>query len=373
MQRLEIWRLHYAFCCQNCRFAKSDLFKNCLQDRHCCSERWVILNETRCNQQQFSLSVHLPAGNHNGDSTMKINALSTNSVMGWLFAVDRILRGESIPQIADVDRDIKFPVVGVSLIVIAMAVVYGFCMGVFSLIHGAESSEYSRALLQTFASMTKVPMLYCLTLLITFPSLYVFNALVGSRLKVTPVFKLLVASLAVNLAVLVSLGPILAFFSASTPNYSFIILLNVGIFTIAGILGLMFLVQALNRLANSTAQKISQTSPPNAAELSSSTSRLAAKRNPAAKKPLVDFTDKSPPREAVLVPSAIESPTNTQLGRHVKKVFACWVIVFGLVGAQMGWVLRPFIGSPDLPFQFFRARESNFFEAVFGAFWNMFS
>ena len=167
---------------------------------------------------------------------MKLNAISSNSFMPWLFAVDRILRGESIPLIAGDDRDVKFPVVGVSLVVIAMAVIYGFCMGVFSLIHGAESSEYSRALLQTFASMTKVPMLYCLTLVITFPSLYVFNALVGSRLKVTPVFKLLVASLAVNLAVLVSLGPILAFFSASTPNYSFIVLLNVCIFTIAGVL-----------------------------------------------------------------------------------------------------------------------------------------
>ena len=189
---------------------------------------------------------------------MKINALPTNSFMSWLFAVDRILRGESIPLLAGENRDFKFPVVGVSMVVIAMAVVYGFCMGVFSLIHGAESSEYSRALLQTFASMTKVPMLYCLTLLITFPSLYVFNALVGSRLKVTPVFKLLVASLAVNLAVLVSLGPILAFFSASTPNYSFIVLLNVGIFAIAGMLGLMFLIQSLNRLASSTAQQISR-------------------------------------------------------------------------------------------------------------------
>ena len=114
---------------------------------------------------------------------MKINALPTNSFMSWLFAVDRILRGESIPLLAGENRDFKFPVVGVSMVVIAMAVVYGFCMGVFSLIHGAESSEYSRALLQTFASMTKVPMLYCLTLLITFPSLYVFNALVGSRFE----------------------------------------------------------------------------------------------------------------------------------------------------------------------------------------------
>jgi hypothetical protein len=27
----------------------------------------------------------------------------------------------------------------------------------------------------------------------------------------------------------------------------------------------------------------------------------------------------------------------------------------------MSWVLRPFIGNPDLPFTWFRARESNFF------------
>ena len=33
----------------------------------------------------------------------------------------------------------------------------------------------------------------------------------------------------------------------------------------------------------------------------------------------------------------------------------------------MGWVLRPFIGSPDLAFAFFRPKESNFFAAVFSA------
>ena len=304
---------------------------------------------------------------------MKLKATSSNSFVSWLFAVDRILRGESIPLMAGKDREIEFPVVGVSLVVITMAVIYGFCMGVFSLIHGAESSEYSRALLQTFASMTKVPMLYGLTLLITFPSLYVFNALVGSRLKVTPVFKLLVASLAVNLAVLVSLGPILAFFSASTPNYSFIVLLNVGIFAIAGTLGLMFLVQALNRLAASTALQISQSVDPNQAKSPSIASETAGKRDSAtATDSLIDFGDESSPLNTVAVPSAIESPANLALGKHVKKVFACWVVVFGLVGAQMGWVLRPFIGSPDMPFQFFRARESNFFEAVLRSFWNMF-
>jgi 2-keto-3-deoxy-galactonokinase len=48
----------------------------------------------------------------------------------------------------------------------------------------------------------------------------------------------------------------------------------------------------------------------------------------------------------------------------VKAIFRIWVIVFGLVGAQMGWVLRPFIGAPDQPFTLFREREGNFFQAV---------
>jgi hypothetical protein len=30
----------------------------------------------------------------------------------------------------------------------------------------------------------------------------------------------------------------------------------------------------------------------------------------------------------------------------------------------MGWVLRPFVGNPNLPFSWFRERNSNFFEAV---------
>ena len=292
-----------------------------------------------------------------------------SSLVNWLFAVDRIIRGESIPLDTDENRDFQFPVVGVSLVVVSMAVIYGFCMGVFSLIHGAETSEYSRALMQTFASMTKVPLLYSLTLLVTFPSLYVFNALIGSRLKVVPVFKLLLASLAVNLAVLVSLGPILAFFSASTPNYSFIVLLNVLIFTIAGVLGLMFLVQALNRLANATAQPVDENEQ---SRLPLSSRMEMKKAHQTSTETPYTISDEPDPVEATLIPSAIQASPKQPLNRHVKKVFACWVLVFGLVGAQMGWVLRPFIGSPNQPFQFFRPRESNFFEAVVNSFWQMF-
>ena len=61
------------------------------------------------------------------------------------------------------------------------------------------------------------------------------------------------------------------------------------------------------------------------------------------------------------------------LSRHVRTIFRVWMIVFGLVGAQMGWVLRPFIGNPNLPFTWFRGRESNFFQAVFHTVLSLFS
>src|SRR5437868_12466167 len=103
--------------------------------------------------------------------------------------------------------------------------------------------------MQMIAAILKVPALFFLTLLVTFPSLYVFSALMGSRLTVNSTLRLLVAALAVMLAVLSSLGPIVAFFSFTTTSYPFMVLLNVVVFSISGVLGLAFLLQTLRRLA----------------------------------------------------------------------------------------------------------------------------
>jgi hypothetical protein len=48
-------------------------------------------------------------------------------------------------------------------------------------------------------------------------------------------------------------------------------------------------------------------------------------------------------------------------------VFQVWVVLYALVGAQMGWILRPFIGAPELPFVWFRGREANVFMDVIRA------
>lgn len=276
--------------------------------------------------------------------------------------LDRILRGETT-RLNDLRRaDIKIPVLGIAAVIILLAVVYGFCMGVFALVRGVESQDFGQALLQVFASMSKVPLLYLMTLVVTFPSLYVFNALVGSQLKVLPVLKLLVASLAVNLSVLASMGPILAFFSVSTPNYSFIVLLNVVVFSIAGGLGLVFLIQTLNRLVVVERERREVTNTP-----------IIATELPidsATKGDSATVPANTVPHHANLV-GPLDHEEGVVLGKHVRKVFACWIVLFGLVGAQMGWVLRPFIGSPNSPFEWFRPRESSFFQSVFETIQNL--
>ena len=55
------------------------------------------------------------------------------------------------------------------------------------------------------------------------------------------------------------------------------------------------------------------------------------------------------------------------LAGQTRLVFRCWIVLFALVGAQMSWVLRPFIGSPDKEFTWFRERQSNFFTGVLTA------
>ena len=131
----------------------------------------------------------------------------------WLKDLDRILRGEAT-KLSELRRGtIEIPVGGITMVLVVLAMIYGACIGSFSVFRGGESSG-----LQLIASTLKVPALFVLTLLVTFPSLYVFNALVGSRLFLPAVLRLLVAALAVTVTVLASLGPIVAFFSASTTS-----------------------------------------------------------------------------------------------------------------------------------------------------------
>jgi hypothetical protein len=260
---------------------------------------------------------------------------------GALAELDRILRGE-VTSVSALSRDgISVAPGRLSAVIVGLSMIYGVCMGMFAVFRVKSPS-----LSQAVASMIKVPLLFYLTLLVTMPSLYVFNALVGSRLRLAAIVRLLIASLGVTIAVLASLGPIVAFFSVTTTSYSFIVLFNVVVFSISGVLGLMFLLQTLQRLSTVEAQ-IRPPAP-------------GAPASPHAPEP-EQSQEAAPSAEPR---SPLDPLGDRALSKHVKVVFRVWVIVFALVGAQMGWVLRPFIGSPSMPFVWLRGRESNFFQAV---------
>jgi hypothetical protein len=254
-------------------------------------------------------------------------------MLNWLRELDRILRGEATRMAALRGGRMEIPAAGLSFVTIVLGMFYGLCMGSFAVIN-ARAGSY----LQMLASMVKVPALFFLTLLVTFPSLYVFNALVGSRLSFTSMLRLLVAAMAVMLALLASFGTIVAFFSFTTESYSFMVLLNVVVYAVAGFLGLGFLMQTLNRL----------TAALEASEFFSASTPLT---EPVAPAPVVPLAQ----------PGALERLHPP--AERAKSVFRIWIIVFGLVGAQMSWVLRPFIGGGK-EFALFRPRGGNFFEAV---------
>jgi hypothetical protein len=263
--------------------------------------------------------------------------------------LDRLLRGETTKTeklkrgILDVDAS------GLAVVILVLGLFYGACMGSFGI-----AQRGLAAVPQLIATTGKVPLLFLLTLIVTFPSLYVFNALVGSRLTLTSTLRLIVAAMAIMLAVLSSLGTIVAFFSVSTNDYSFMLLLNVVVFSVSGFLGMKFLLHTLHRLT------IAQNAQEFTAQATQSTTQQAAQPETNQSQHLIQHSGQYPHQQG-----ALDKVQNQAISANVTTIFRIWIVVFGLVGAQMGWVLRPFIGTPNKPFSLFRERDSNFFEAIF--------
>lgn len=225
--------------------------------------------------------------------------------------VDRLLRGEFSKSEDLRAGRIDVPARTLVLAGLALGVIYGLCMGLFPLLYNRPAGWA-----QVFATAIKVPLLYLLTLAVTFPSLYVFSALCNSRLRFRETMRLLLMTIGINLAVLASLGPVTVFFTLSTRSYAFMKLLNVLFFGIAGLVSLAFLARATDDVFET------QKTATNSERLRSSSDG------------------------------------------KVRRIFLVWLLIYSVVGAQMGWILRPFLGAPGLEFEMFRGTESNFFQDV---------
>jgi hypothetical protein len=254
--------------------------------------------------------------------------------------LDRVLRGDSGKSGAAVSLG---PLV---LANVLLAAFYGLCMGIYA-IANRDQPEF-RFL---FADLIKVPLLFLLTLIVTFPSLYVFSALVRSPFSIVDLARLLMQSMGVVVALLAAFGPIVGFFSVTTRNYPFIVLLNVIVCGLSSVFGLVTFLSRLEHWLTdkTTSKKLS----PEARDQSSQPSTENSDNNP-------QQSDATPSSAEV---EEAEQPVQTS-SSSARRVFQVWIFVFGLVGLQMSWILRPFIGSPHAEFAWFKPRESSFFESV---------
>lgn len=169
-------------------------------------------------------------------------------------------------------------------------------IAVFGLLYGAVMGSFggvfSAAALQMLYSAVKVPLLLLATFALSMPFFFVANSLMGLRRDFGEAVRAILATQAGLAIVLASLAPITMLWYASASQYQAAIAFN----------GLMFLVATLS------AQWILRTY----------------------YRPLI------------------------QRNAAHRWMLRVWMIVYSFVGIQMAWMLRPFIGDPDSPVQFFR-------------------
>lgn len=147
---------------------------------------------------------------------------------------------------------------------------------------------------QVVISATKVPLLLLATFALALPSFFVLNTLAGVRDDFVTVVRGLAATQAGMTVVLAALAPVTMLWYASVANYQLAILFN----------GVMFAVATL-------------------------AAQLILRRW---YRPLI------------------------ARNRVHRTLLIAWAIAYSFVAVQMAWVLRPFIGLPDAPVQFFRAQ-----------------
>jgi hypothetical protein len=182
------------------------------------------------------------------------------------------------------------------------------CSSLFFAVYGAIIGS-SHSLLQALSSAFKLPCFYLMTLILCLPTLYFFSILFGSSKSIGQYFAMLLTSVAVISVLQFSLAPVALFFLITAHNYQFFVLLNVGIFALTGFTGVTFLYQGMQF--------------------------MSAQDNEAAEE------------------------TRT-------RILKFWLILYALVGCQLGWTLRPFFGTSG-EFVLFRAMEGNFYLSIFKA------
>jgi len=219
-----------------------------------------------------------------------------------LALLDRLLRErEQFFELLFAGRDVWIYCRLFGLITVVLCAIYGLTMGAT-----AWTGAWQRGLAQMTAATIKLPLLYMLSLAVCFPVLYIVLVLMGSKLSFGQGLALILMALAFNSLLLASCAPIALFFAFTGASYHFIKLLHVVICAFSGLWAMTALLHGL---------------------------RLMCEKS--------DLY----PLKAL-------------------RILQIWAFIFGFVGTQMAWSLRPFIGEPNMKFTIFRQQQGNFYQAV---------
>ncbi|RKR89878.1 hypothetical protein BDK92_4237 [Micromonospora pisi] len=301
--------------------------------------------------------------------------------------IERILRDRhGIWQQVVADRDLN-ALTGKMLAASTIALAcYGAVLGAF------------HSFLMALTSAVKLPLLFLVTLAICLPTLYLFNLVFGARLSVRQAVSMVMVAITVTSMLAVAFAPISLFFLITAPDYGFFKLLNVAILTLSAFVGLRFLtggMQVLNEhglLAPTTPAQVPATATPATVGAPLVEGGVPAQPVPAtvgavngdgtapAAVPVAAATPVPPPALVAVAtqphpqfhpaPAGFYRPqpaarvaTSGQRPASMTLLYI-WILLFGFVGTQLAWTLRPFFGSPDQDFAFFRSIEGNFYAEI---------
>ncbi len=187
------------------------------------------------------------------------------------------------------------------VILIDLLIVAALPTAFYGLVTGMATGSWARMLTNPF----KLPVLLVLTTVLCLPTLYIFLSYLGSRRSFPQITALAFTGIAIVGIILAAFAPITWFLTFTAPGaYALHVVVNVAVLALAGCMGVRFLFHGVRRVLGN---------------------------QPGAGKQMTFMT--------------------------------AWMAMYGLVGAQMGWMLRPFF-SPTT--ELFRAPESGG-ETVFAA------
>jgi hypothetical protein len=286
-----------------------------------------------------------------------------------LLVIERILRDRQgiWQQVVD-DRELpKLTVQMLASSGVALAA-YGAVLGSF------------HSVLMALTSAVKLPLLFLVTLAICLPTLYLFNLVFGARLSIRQSLALVMVALTVTAMLAVAFAPISLFFLITAPDYSFFKLLNVAILALSALVGLRFLTGGMRVLnENGLLAPTPAATPARAVPVQPAEPVLPAALAPDAPLPAgaahaetaangTGAVATLPQQRVQVPPGHVLLPirqTEAQATPPSMTLLYIWILLFGFVGTQLAWTLRPFFGSPGMDFSLYRDINGNFYAEIF--------